>query len=105
MVSGGAFAVGPQPALGFRAERPEALLFRRLPVLEDLDFTLLEEIPFEEISVGWTPFTEECMRFRISSRLTVRTASNTNSHTFYLRYVGPLLPVTASKWTSLVREA
>jgi predicted nucleotidyltransferase component of viral defense system len=64
---------------------------------EDLDFTLTEETPLDEIRQGLEPvFT----RVREASGIVFRFSredrqSHSNSHTFYLGYEGPL-PATAA---------
>jgi uncharacterized protein len=59
---------------------------------EDLDFTLIERLPFETIRAELEPVFEEVRR---ASGVVVRCAredlqSHANSHTFYLAYEGPL---------------
>jgi hypothetical protein len=59
---------------------------------EDLDFTPLEEIPFETIRAELEPIFQEVLR---ASGIVFRferedRQSHANSHTFYLAYEGPL---------------
>jgi len=59
---------------------------------EDLDFTLIEELPFEAIRAELEPMFEEVRR---ASGIVMRyerddRQSHANSHTFYLAYEGPL---------------
>ena len=59
---------------------------------EDLDFTLIEEVPFETIREELEPVFEEARR---AAGLVLRYARedrqrHANSHTFYLAYEGPL---------------
>lgn len=59
---------------------------------EDLDFTLLEPTPFEELRLGLKPVyagVREASGIEFAFDREDRR-SHTNSHTFYLRYVGPL---------------
>jgi len=63
---------------------------------EDLDFTLLQSLSFEELKQGLEPIYEEVKR---ASNITFRfsrldSAMHQNSYTFYLAYEGPL-PVTS----------
>lgn len=64
---------------------------------EDMDFTLMEETPFEDIRQGLEPIFA---RVRSASGIMFRFSredrrSHSNSHTFYLGYEGPL-PATAA---------
>jgi len=59
---------------------------------EDLDFTLIEEVPFETIRAELEPVFEDVRR---TSGIALRCEredrqSHANSHTFYLSYDGPL---------------
>ena len=59
---------------------------------EDLDFTLIEEVPFEMIRAELEPVFEEVRR---ASGIVFRferedRQSHANTHTFYLAYEGPL---------------
>ena len=65
---------------------------------EDLDFSLVEELPIEEILGGFEDVYDEVQRasgvvFRFSRE---DRAAHLNSHTFYLAYEGPL-PSTSTK--------
>lgn len=59
---------------------------------EDLDFTLLEDTPWEEIERGLSvAFEEARRRSGVEIRLDHRDRyAHENSHTFYLAYEGPL---------------
>ena len=59
---------------------------------EDLDFTLLEATPFEDLRLGLEPVyagVREASGIEFAFDREDRH-SHTNSHTFYLRYIGPL---------------
>jgi predicted nucleotidyltransferase component of viral defense system len=75
---------------------------------EDLDFTLIEEVPFETIRAELEPVFEEVrrasgivMRYKREDR-----QSHANSHTFYLAYEGPLpaRPANEVKVDITIRE-
>jgi predicted nucleotidyltransferase component of viral defense system len=64
---------------------------------EDLDFTLLQSLSFEELKQELEPIYEEVKR---ASNITFRfsrsdSTTHQNSYTFYLMYEGPL-PVTST---------
>ena len=66
---------------------------------EDLDFTLVEDLPFEAIRTELEPMFEEVRR---ASGIMMRyeredRQSHANSHTFYLAYDGPLPAQSASE--------
>lgn len=66
---------------------------------EDLDFTLLEEIPFETIRKELDPVFNEARRASGAIFQFVREDrySHANSYTFYLVYEGPLPATSAGK--------
>jgi predicted nucleotidyltransferase component of viral defense system len=67
---------------------------------EDLDFTLLEPIPLEEILGRLERFIEECGKaFDREDR-----QQHVNSYTFYLKYSGPLPAGNDAKVDITVRE-
>jgi predicted nucleotidyltransferase component of viral defense system len=66
--------------------------FGRYRFSEDLDFTLIQETPWEEIERGLAAGCEEA---RVESGVVIRfdrldRHAHENSHTFYLAYEGPL---------------
>ena len=82
-----------KPVLGFKGGTAlKRCYFSDYRFSEDLDFTLLEEVPFDEILRR----LEAVYRgVRDGSGITFAFArrdrqQHANSHTFYLRYVGPL---------------
>lgn len=73
---------------------------------EDLDFTLLEPTPFEELRLGLKPVyagVREASGIEFAFDREDRR-SHTNSHTFYLRYVGPLPAGGSVKVDITIRE-
>lgn len=73
---------------------------------EDLDFTLMEPMPFEDIRKHLEPV---CSGVREASAIEFTfdredRHPHTNSHTFYLRYVGPLPAGGSVKVDITVRE-
>lgn len=73
---------------------------------EDLDFTLLELTPFEELRLGLEPVyagAREASGIEFSFDREDRH-SHANSHTFYLRYIGPLPAGGSVKVDITIRE-
>lgn len=73
---------------------------------EDLDFTLLEPAPFEDLRLGLEPVyaaVREASGIEFTFDREDRH-SHTNSHTFYLRYVGPLPAGGSVKVDITIRE-
>jgi len=96
-----------KPALGFKGGTAlKRCYFDDYRFSEDLDFTLLEEIPFEEILRrldavyrGVREGSGISFAFDRQDR-----QQHTNSHTFYLTYVGPLPAGNGVKVDITVRE-
>ncbi|MGB9610560.1 MAG: nucleotidyl transferase AbiEii/AbiGii toxin family protein, partial [Bryobacteraceae bacterium] len=73
---------------------------------EDLDFTLIEPLPFEEIRQRLEP-VYAAVRQSCAIEFTFDREdrhSHANSHTFYLRYVGPLPAGGSVKVDITIRE-
>ena len=73
---------------------------------EDLDFTLLEPTPFEDLRQGLEPLyasIREASGIEFAFDREDRH-SHTNSHTFYLRYIGPLPAGGTVKVDVTIRE-
>ena len=73
---------------------------------DDLDFTLLELTPFEELRLGLEPVyagAREASGIEFSFDREDRH-SHANSHTFYLRYIGPLPAGGSVKVDITIRE-
>jgi hypothetical protein len=96
-----------KPALGFKGGTAlKRCYFDDYRFSEDLDFTLLEEIPFEEIlrrldTVYRGVHEGSGISFAFDRQ---DRQQHTNSHTFYLRYVGPLPAGNSVKVDITVRE-
>ena len=73
---------------------------------EDLDFTLLEPTPFEDLRLGLEPVyagVREASGIEFAFDREDRH-SHANSHTFYLRYIGPLPAGGSVKVDITIRE-
>jgi predicted nucleotidyltransferase component of viral defense system len=73
---------------------------------EDLDFTLLEATPFEDLRLGLEPVyasVREASGIEFAFDREDRH-SHANSHTFYLRYIGPLPAGGGVKVDITIRE-
>ena len=107
MVSGSAFGVRPQNRLAFKGGTAlKRCYFGDYRFSEDLDFTLLEAVPFEEIVRRLDAVYKGV---RDSSGITFAfdredRQKHLNSHTFYLKYTGPLPAGNDAKVDITIRE-